>query len=190
MNNRVILVYGDNKTTSYIRNINQSQLESNDAWERKDWMMPVPAFFYIELNLLVCLFRNFWDTGSHRIKSTATISSDVAWFHRDYHIHRKNVKYHQALPAILHGFTARILAHLIDQVYSGHMDEGNAVAYDDVQGMMKDLTDAEIDEHIAAVWEKLFSLDAWTGDNARLDDVRSTWSSATTAVCCRAWRCC
>ena len=58
---RLVLVHGDQKTTSFIRHIQFSQLEASLPYDRKQWILPVPAFFHVELNYLVSLFRVFWD---------------------------------------------------------------------------------------------------------------------------------
>jgi hypothetical protein len=37
---RMIVVHGDQKTVSYIRRIQQDQVEASDTWEQKRWMLP------------------------------------------------------------------------------------------------------------------------------------------------------
>lgn len=120
---RLILVHGDQKTTSFIRRIKNSQLESVDTWEQKKWIIPVPAFFHIELNYIEMLFRIFWDTGA-KTTSPATISADVQFFHRGKNISKKDIKYHQVLPLLMHGFTARVLAFILQDLMEGDILQG------------------------------------------------------------------
>ncbi|KAK3364811.1 hypothetical protein B0T24DRAFT_712087 [Lasiosphaeria ovina] len=57
---RITLIYGDCKTTSFIRRIKQSQYEASEKLEQKKWLIPAPAsFFHIELNYIEMLLRVF-----------------------------------------------------------------------------------------------------------------------------------
>jgi hypothetical protein len=60
-NDRLFLIHGDQKTTSYIRHIQSSQLEARTAYHRKQWMISVPAFFHIQMNLTDLIFKQFWE---------------------------------------------------------------------------------------------------------------------------------
>jgi hypothetical protein len=55
--NRIILVFGDQKTTSFCRRLKQDQAESKDNWQQKHWMLPVPALLQVELNYMEMMFR-------------------------------------------------------------------------------------------------------------------------------------
>ncbi|KAI0380822.1 hypothetical protein F5Y04DRAFT_281492 [Hypomontagnella monticulosa] len=68
------VVYGDQKTTSFIRRIKQSELEAGDARERKKWLLPVPNLFHIELNYIEILFQVSWDTGNNGRNSATSWS--------------------------------------------------------------------------------------------------------------------
>ena len=58
------------------------------------------------------LFRVFWDTGG-KGRSNAVISTNVQFFQRGKNIKKADIKYHQVLPLLNHGFSARVLAFLI-----------------------------------------------------------------------------
>ncbi|KAK0723515.1 hypothetical protein B0T26DRAFT_262477 [Lasiosphaeria miniovina] len=94
------------KTTFFIRRIKLSQLEASGKWEQKKWLVPVPAFFHIELNYIEFLFRVFWDSGDDKNNVTnAIVSSDMQFFHRGKNITKNNIKYHQVMPLLMHGYS-------------------------------------------------------------------------------------
>lgn len=161
-NDRLTLVYGDMKTTSFIRRIQRSQLEATDSWEQRKWMLPIPAFFHIELNYIEMLFRIFWDTGSKSM-SSATISADVHFFQRGRHIHKKDVKYHQVMPLLMHGYTARIVAFVIQRMVDAEKLNANELTIDVVKQAMEDLDTTELIDILAPIWDDVFSFEGWTG---------------------------
>ncbi|KAK3360956.1 hypothetical protein B0T24DRAFT_586027 [Lasiosphaeria ovina] len=159
---RLTLVYGDCKTTTFIRRIKQSQLEASELWEQKKWLLPVPALFHIELNYIEMLFRMFWDTGSNKSLSTAVISADVQFFQRGKHITKKDIKYHQVLPLLMHGYTARVLAFVIHHLVEEGKLLDKDLTVDGIQGVMT-TNAAELDSVFDAIWKSVFSFEGWTG---------------------------
>ncbi|KAK4232741.1 hypothetical protein C8A03DRAFT_20029, partial [Achaetomium macrosporum] len=171
---RMTPVYGDQKTTSFIRRIQRSQLEASELWERRQWMFPIPAFFHIELNYIEMLFRMFWDasagssTGAGgKTRSSATISADVHFFQRSRNISKKDIKYHQVLPLLIHGYTARITALMIQRLVDSGTLSDNDLNLDGVKRAMQGLSPLERTKIMTSVWEEVFSLSGWTG---RYDD--------------------
>jgi hypothetical protein len=161
---RLTLVYGDQKTTSFIRRVQQDQVEASEQWEQRRWMLPVPAFFHIEMNFMEMLFRTFWDTGDANVRSTATISSDVVFFRREKAITKKDMKYHQAMPLLIHGFTSRIVAFLIaDLVDSGVLERGGGMTVNAIEEAMKDMDQGRLENVLNTVWETIFSHQGWSG---------------------------
>ena len=67
-------------------------------------MLPIPAFFYIRLNLIYFIFRKFWDP---------LIAKDIQYLGRGQHITKEQVKYYHALPLLRDAFRARIITFLI-----------------------------------------------------------------------------
>lgn len=155
------MVYGDQKTTSFIRRIKQSQLEASDPWEQKKWLLPVPAFFHIELNYVEMLFRIFWDAGDKR-RSSATIKADVDFFQRGRHINKKDIKYHQTVPLLMHGFTARILAFVIDGLRIRDVLSDDQINIDDIKQAIID-NEGLLDDVLDETWSTIFTKEGWTG---------------------------
>ncbi|KAI1820670.1 hypothetical protein F4861DRAFT_542739 [Xylaria intraflava] len=111
------------------------------------------------------IFRVFWDTGDKRVRSNAVISSDVNFFQRGRHINRKSIKYHQAVPLLIHGFTARVLALVLGVLRDkGHINVPTSdldVSF--VKGLMADLDPDVLDSAMEEVWASVFTREGWTG---------------------------
>ncbi|KAI1827953.1 hypothetical protein F4861DRAFT_535389 [Xylaria intraflava] len=178
---RLTLVYGDQKTTSFIRRIKQSQSEASEPWERKKWMLPVPALFHIELNYIEMLFRVFWDTGDSKTRSSAVISADVEFFQRGRHINKRSLKYHQTVPLLIHGFTARILALLLRELRTrGYLTLPDSDLNVDTVKELITTTDPEILESVLdGIWTTVFTKRGWTGryEGTSEDDVDKDFRS-------------
>ncbi|KAK4232867.1 hypothetical protein C8A03DRAFT_19939, partial [Achaetomium macrosporum] len=150
---RLTLVYGDQKTTSSARRIQRSQLEASEPWEQKKWMLLVPAFFHIELNYIEMLFRMFWDTGNKSL-SSATISADVQFFKRGRHISKKDIKYHQVLPLLIHGYTARVTAFVIQHLV-GTGELSGDLDVDSVKQAMQGLSSQTRADILMSIWTEI-----------------------------------
>ncbi|KAK3384608.1 hypothetical protein B0T24DRAFT_646474 [Lasiosphaeria ovina] len=82
---RLTLIYGDMKTTSFIRRIKLSQLEASEKWEQKN-------------------------------VTNAIISSNIQFFHQGKNITKNNIKYYQVIPLLIHGYSIRILAFILNEL--------------------------------------------------------------------------
>jgi hypothetical protein len=160
---RLTLVYGDMRTTAFIRGTQNDQLGASDPWEQRKWMLPVPGYFHIEMNYIEMLFRVFWDTGDKTIRSSAIISNDVYNFHRGRHIKKSDIKIHQVFPMLLHGLSARISAFLIEAlVDAGELDPDDLhveAVFQALKKMKKEVREEVLDD----VQKTVFSYEGWTG---------------------------
>jgi hypothetical protein len=52
---RLFLVFGDQLTVARIRSIKSERREDRSAYERFNWLMPVPGLFHLKMNLLYSL---------------------------------------------------------------------------------------------------------------------------------------
>ncbi|EAQ85232.1 predicted protein [Chaetomium globosum CBS 148.51] len=169
---RLTLVFGDQKSTSFNRRIQQQQLEASQLWERKKWMLPVPAFFHVELNYIHLLFRVFWDTGG-KDRSSATISADVQFFQRSRHINKQDIKYHQVLPLLMHGYTSRITAMVIQALVEEEELEFVDTAdltVDKVKRVLQALDRKHLKRILKDIWKTCFTYNGWTGKYDDFED--------------------
>jgi hypothetical protein len=166
---RLMLVCGDSKTGIFIRKIQASQLEASNPWERRQWILAVPAFFHVELNYVEFLFRVFWSPEESKVRTTASLYHDANYLGRQRAINKKSVKYHQAMPLLKHGFAARILTLFLYELKTQepHLFPHNVLNMDDVERVMKGFLTEENRSTVAklldAVYKKVFSVQGWTG---------------------------
>lgn len=104
--NRFVLVHGDQLTVSRIRSVQHEQRHARLHYDRRRWLLSVPARFHIQYNLLLAIVRTHWKPiGSETV--THCVWIDATMWNRSQSS-RDNVKYHLMEPIIAPGFTARI----------------------------------------------------------------------------------
>ena len=91
-----------------MRSVQHEQRHARLGYDRRKWLMGVPAWFHIQYNLLLTIVRTHWkpvggETDIH------CIASDATRWNRSQNS-RDNVKYHLMEPIVAQGFTARIAA--------------------------------------------------------------------------------
>lgn len=170
---RLAIIHGDQKTTSYIRAIVATQLEAGETYDRKQWLVPVPAFFHIMLNFVQLIFRTFWDP---------LVLEDVQFFDRGQHIGKDRVKYHQALPLLRDAFNARIFAFLIDDlICAGDLPE-SSVDSKSISEVLKEIAPKVLEDKLSAIQNRIFSPQAWTGEYI---DEQNSFIDVNFRSCCR-----
>lgn len=118
---RLHLVIGDQKTTSFIRNIQASQREASYPYDRKEWLLPVPALFHIEMNLLHTITRTHWPASSTDMYATqATLEADRQYLNRTTQLYQKSPKHHILEPFVLQMHNARVLALFLQELRVQH----------------------------------------------------------------------
>ena len=151
---RLVIIYGNHMTTAHMRSIIAAQLEAKDDYNRKQWMLPVPAFFHIKLNFIEMIFRVFWDSF---------VSEDVQFLGRSQHISRQKVKYHHALPLLQDAFRSRILAFLIRELVDDGVLLDKDISRKTVESALEGLGSTAIEEKLAGIHQQLLSPAGWTG---------------------------
>jgi hypothetical protein len=68
--NRLFLIYGDQKTTQRIRSIKQRREQAQRPYDRLRWALPVPALFHLRMNYLYMISRlHFGGSGGDALDS-------------------------------------------------------------------------------------------------------------------------
>jgi len=57
---RLYLIHGDQKSVELSRSVRAEQVDSIDAFERRNWMLPIPALFHVQMNMASALLQFFW----------------------------------------------------------------------------------------------------------------------------------
>jgi len=161
---RLWLVHGDQLTADRIRSVKSEQTRAKRAFDRRDWLLGVPAWFHIQMNLLLMIVRTHWGPTDYRLHAHHSLRSDITAWNRSYSS-RDNVKYHQMKPLVEQGFTARVTALF----YTAMRRRGHLPSINDVDPMgctsaaIKDLTPEQFHALIEDVRTAAFTLDAWQG---------------------------
>ncbi|KAI1204052.1 uncharacterized protein F4807DRAFT_466077 [Annulohypoxylon truncatum] len=151
---RLTIIHGDQKTTSFIRAIVAAQLEARNVYDRKQWILPVPAFFHIVLNFIHLIFRTFWDP---------LIERDVQFFGRGQHIKKDHVLYHHGLPLLRDAFNSRILAFLIQNLVDTGVLHDDQIRPGSIREALAGIDPALIEQRLSVIQAQVFGSQAWKG---------------------------
>ncbi|KIV98311.1 uncharacterized protein PV09_09843 [Verruconis gallopava] len=105
---RLWLIHGDQLTSQRIRSVKLEQSEAERHFDRRRWLLGVPAWFHIQMNLLQTIVRTHWGTGSDTSLPSHCLARDLLIWGRSYRS-RESIKYHQLEPSVTQSFNARIL---------------------------------------------------------------------------------
>ena len=107
-NRRLQLAQGDQKTTQNIRSIKAKQCLTSRAFNHRDQLLGLSAFFYVLQSFLYLIIRTYQESpiGTY---SKYILLYNIGYQDR-YRITRKNAKYYLIKPLIMQGQTAYILA--------------------------------------------------------------------------------
>jgi hypothetical protein len=114
---RLFLIYGDQKTTQRIRSIKQRREEAERPYDRLQWALPVPALFHLRMNYLYMISRLHFG-GPHGDQSTLY---DAMNFWTRKKISKSKADFYALEQLIIHSFQARVCALLWCKLaQSGH----------------------------------------------------------------------
>ena len=75
---RLFLVFGDQLTVMRIRSIQSERRAEKSAYERFNWLMPVPGFFHLKMNLLYSIGKSHRGDDNSSSNKYSTLSSSLA----------------------------------------------------------------------------------------------------------------
>lgn len=162
---RLMLVHGDQLTSQLIRTVQKEQIGASTPYDRRQWMMGVPAWFHIEMNLLNTILRTHLKSDSVHSTTRHCLSHDMkAW---DRGSETDNVaKFHILEPIIGQSFASRVLALFYAVLRRrGHLGRdvilSNPRTVDDI---VSHLCPSEFLEVVQEIQNSAFTLEAWNGD--------------------------
>lgn len=111
---RLFLIYGDQKTAKLIRSCQGERTESISAYDSLRWALPIPALWHLKLNYLYMVIRYHYG-GKQSAQEYSTLYTHMN------HLGRRNIPaerapFHHMEELILHSFDARIIALLHTQI--------------------------------------------------------------------------
>jgi hypothetical protein len=165
-NKRLWLVHGDQLTTHHIRTVKAEQMRAQLPFDRRDWLLGIPAWFHIQMNLLNTIVRTHWASDDTRDEAHHCLSADIAKWGRSCSS-RDSAKYYQIEPIATQGFTARVVALF----YSAMRTRGYLTGYDSdffthpdkIGTVISSLKPSEFLQLVEDVRLAAFTLDAWNG---------------------------
>jgi hypothetical protein len=124
------LVHGDALTADRIRGVKSQQFVAERPYDRRDWLLGIPSWFHIQLNLLYTIIRTHW-TADEKMQATRhCIQADGTTWGRTTG-DRGNPKYHVLEPLLAQSFTTRVLAMFYAELeVEGLLDTNDSTTYD------------------------------------------------------------
>jgi hypothetical protein len=105
---RLWLAHGDQLTAHHIRSVKDEQALAELPYDRRDWLLGIPAWFHINMNLIQTVVRTHWEaTGAsnptrHCLRHDTTLWGRAAT--------QDNAMYHVFEPILAQSFTSRVVA--------------------------------------------------------------------------------
>jgi hypothetical protein len=106
---RLFLAHGDQLTAHHIRTVKSEQARAERPYDTRNWLIGVPAWFHIQMNLLQTIVRTHFESDVECPGKHHTIMHDVVKWNRSTTT-RDGAKYHVLEPVVAQGFTSRVVA--------------------------------------------------------------------------------
>jgi hypothetical protein len=153
--NRLYLVYGDQKTVQLIRSVKSEQRTATLDYDRRDWLLPVPSLFHLRMNFLWMIQRTH--SGGPRCPEASTLFHNMNFWNRKQ-IPLAKAPFHLLEELILHSWDSRIIA----MVYTHLQQEGVKTQWpDEVNTYLCSLTPATFLSVVEKVRLSVFTRNAW-----------------------------
>jgi hypothetical protein len=164
---RLWLVWGDQKTAQMIRSLKGEQIRARRAFDRRAWLIGPTALWHTQQSLLHLMVRTHWESLG-TIDSKATLRHGIVYWDRRG-ITRENAKYHLVEPLITQGWKARVLAPFYETLSAhGRLQGVDVTKSDRVETFDKaigGLLPSEFLNIVEQVREVAFTYDAWLGQH-------------------------
>ena len=160
------LIHGDALTAERIRGVKSQQFRAARPYDRRDWLLGIPSWFHIHMNLLYTIIRTHWSADEHSRETPHSIQSDARAWDRTFG-DRANPKYHVLEPLLAQSFTARVLALFYTELESeGLIIQHDQTSYDRVatiDSAMGKLLPESFESIVERVRRTGFTIEAWQG---------------------------
>jgi hypothetical protein len=132
---RLYLINGDQKSVELSRACRNEQTSSDCSFERRDWMLPIPALFHVQMNLASALLQAFWqpaDKEGPGIHTPHSFLADIS-FLGIKGISLERAPWYDLDMLIRTSFDARILAAFLQ--YAEELDFATKQTHKTPEGM-------------------------------------------------------
>ena len=169
---RLYLVHGDQLTAQRIRAVQQEQAQASRAYDRRQWLCGIPAWFHIEMNLLHTIIRTHWAPAIPTESTIHCVSSDATRWGRSQNS-RENVKYHLMEPIVTQGFTSRVVAlfyaALQRRSFLNSIQQSSTGRIEEMDEAIAGLSVSHFLEIVEEIRVAAFTSDAWLAPDVDVD---------------------
>ena len=159
----LFLVFGDQLASLRMWAVKAGQMRAEHSYDRRDWLLGIPGWFHIQLNLMFTIIRTHWSTSGAGDQSHHTLHSDSeTWGRTKYS--RENAKYHLMEPIIAQGFTSRVIPLFYDAMKRAGFLHQSVEDVDSITEAIGGLTPAQFVGLVEDVRVTAFTRAAWRGD--------------------------
>jgi hypothetical protein len=162
---RLYLFHGDQKSVENTRLARSDQTDSEYPFIRRNWQLPIPALFHVQMNLADALAREYWSpTDSERKKGTQhCFLSDIQVLGLKG-ITQDHPPWYDMDMLIKTSYDARIFAMFLQCAeVRGLVDRKIHLSEDAIAAFINTLDPNVFTEIIDEVWSIMFSKDALKG---------------------------
>ena len=151
-NQRLIPIYGDQKTCGLIRSCKrQRSFETSSTYHQLKWALPAPGLWHLRLNYLQMVLSNFYG-GRKNSDQLSTLYPQINALNRQ-NIPKRKAPFHHMEDLILHSLDARIIGMLYTQI-GKKCDPRSA---DSVGSYLSGLSTIEFQSVVDAIFQELFA---------------------------------
>lgn len=163
---RLFLFHGDQKTVENGRAARIEQEDSECAFNTRNWLLPIPALFHVQMNLSTVFLRMFWapfNKPGDQLRTTHCILADMQRFGF------KNITQDKAPWYDLHrllqmGYYSRVLATFLQCLeHHGVVQRANHKGASSLHDVMSKLSPSDFNIIWNSVHKVLFSKHAMNG---------------------------
>ena len=162
---RLYLFHGDQKSVENTRLVRSDQADSDYLFIRRNWQLPIPALFHVQMNLADALAREFWSpTNSEKNKGTQhCFLSDIQVLGLKG-ITQDHPPWYDMDMLIKTSYDARVFAMFLQCAeIRGLVDRKIHLSESAIAAFIDTLEPAVFTEIIGEVWGIMFSKDALKG---------------------------
>ena len=164
---RLWLAHGDQLTAHHIRSVKDEQALAEMPYDRRDWLLGIPAWFHIQINLLNTIVRTHWSPEEASDAAHHCLQADMTMWGRSSAT-RDNPMYHVLEPIVAQSYTSRVVALFYAAMERrGYLADGNAARLENLDSMddaISKLTPVQYMELVEDVRVAAFTQEAWGGD--------------------------
>ena len=164
---RLWLAHGDLLTAHHIRAVKDEQALAEMPYDRRNWLLGIPAWFHIQINLLNTIVRTHWSPEEASDAAHHCLQADMTMWGRSAAT-RDNPMYHVLEPIVAQSYTSRVVALFYAAMerrgYLADRDAAKLENPESINEVIGKLTPVQYVELVEDVRMTAFTAAAWAGN--------------------------